>query len=99
MFHVKHWLRQLIKPQAAIVLPKLVVPPDVPRETSGSTYKRLLMKQSAFIELRHRIILGLVSEMPVPEVVIDHDTNDLLVTDTYDGVKRTHRVTITEEST
>lgn len=64
-------------------------------------YKELLMKRDAFLELRMRVDLGLARD-PVGsplEVDFDERTGDVLVTGVYDGVRRTHRIHITEEPT
>lgn len=67
------------------------------------TYKELLVKADAFMELRNKIRRGLclVPETSGGEVLsidIDPDTNDLLVTWQHADGQRTHRITITEET-
>lgn len=75
-----------------------------------TTYKELLMKRDAFLELRNRIQRELAAhpETSGGEILvidIDPDTADLLVTGQYkrteddEIVQRTHRITITEEPT
>lgn len=59
------------------------------------------MKRDAFLELRMRIELGLTRDpVGIPlEVDFDERTGDVLIVGVYDGVRRTHRVRITEEPT
>lgn len=74
-----------------------------------TTYKELLMKRDAFLELRNRIRRELAAhpELSGGEILgidTDPDNGDLLVKGQYkwwanDVVQRTHRITITEENT
>lgn len=64
------------------------------------TYKELLMSRDAFRELRQRIDWALTGdEIGSPlSVEFDEDTGDVLITGTYDGVERTHRLIIKDEN-
>lgn len=65
-----------------------------------TAYKELLMRRDAFNELRLMIDVGLNGDQVRSlQTDIDEVTGDLLVTGEYEGVRRTHRITITEETT
>lgn len=122
MFHVKHrwdgfrhwrsrvldWIADRITDRPAIVLPEVVIPPDVPRETSRPAYKELMMKRDHFLLLRNEIKAHLDSGQEIygiaeiKRTAIDPDTGDLLVTAQFGlgdrATVRTHRIRITEES-
>lgn len=100
-----NWFSGLITPKPVIRLPHVVLPPSVgAMETS---YKELLGKRDAFLELRDKVKRGVeyrpaTSGGEILGVDIDPDTGDLLVTGRYkrseEVAQRTHRITITEET-
>lgn len=98
MKHPLRSLREFFFPAPAVELPDLVLPPDVPRETSV-TYEELMARRQAYDALRNRIDICLtaVEVGPPADVDMDERTGDLLVTSTYDGVVRTHRLIFKEE--
>lgn len=64
-----------------------------------TSYKELMMKRDAFLALRQRIDRALTGDKVEHPYATEFDksTGDMLVTRMYNGVKRTHRITITEE--
>lgn len=59
------------------------------------SYKDLIMSQSAYRDLLHRISIGLTADAESPPLALDHsDTGTLVVAGEYDGVRRTYEITI-----